>query len=102
MGQEGYTCKECGEIHNELEVELKDDGLATMKVTLVRSTELEVCSDAIRECHNTKSKRDGGGHKDKSLIHRVGNQHKHGSTLEHLTYTFQIDGISRAVLQEIS
>jgi thymidylate synthase (FAD) len=33
---------------------------------------------------------------------RVGNKNKHGSTLEHIHYTFDIDGISRACLQELA
>lgn len=42
------------------------------------------------------------GEKDKELIYRVGNKNKHKSTLEHLVYTFDIDGISRACLQEVA
>jgi thymidylate synthase (FAD) len=42
------------------------------------------------------------GDKDRELIDRVGNKMKHASTLEHLTYTFYISGISRALLQELS
>jgi len=42
------------------------------------------------------------GLKDKELIERVGNKNKHSSTLEHLNYTFDIDGISRACLQELA
>lgn len=42
------------------------------------------------------------GPKDRELIHRVGNKNKHASTLEHLNYSFDIDGISRACLQELA
>jgi len=42
------------------------------------------------------------GPKDKALIDRVGNQNKHSSTLEHITYNFKIEGISRALLQELA
>ena len=42
------------------------------------------------------------GEKDKDLINRVGNKFKHASTLEHLTYTFYIAGVSRALLQELA
>lgn len=42
------------------------------------------------------------GPDDKALIERVGNKNKHSSTLEHLNYNFDIDGISRACLQELS
>ena len=42
------------------------------------------------------------GPKDRDLIERVGNKNKHSSTLEHLNYSFDIDGISRACLQELA
>jgi len=35
-------------------------------------------------------------------IDRVANKNKHASTIEHLNYTFDIDGISRACLQELA
>ena len=97
-----------------------------MKVTLNHYTPLVVCSDAIRTCwqsgdkSDTKEARDiyatecimeGDfefrtdhitGEKDRTLIDRVGNKNKHASTLEHLTYSFYIDGISRALLQELA
>ena len=73
-----------------------------MKVTLLQHTPLEVCAHAIRTCWQSFDKSDSGGEKDKELIDRVGNKFKHASTLEHLIYTFYIQGISRAVLQELS
>lgn len=73
-----------------------------MKVTLNSYTPLVVCSNAIRECWQSQDKSDNGGEKDLALIDRVGNQFKHSSTLEHLTYSFTIDGISRACLQELA
>lgn len=42
------------------------------------------------------------GSADKELIDRVGNKFRHASILEHLNYTFYIEGISRACLQELS
>ncbi len=42
------------------------------------------------------------GPADAALIDRVGNKFKHASILEHLNYTFYIEGISRACLQELS
>lgn len=42
------------------------------------------------------------GEKDCALIDRVGNKNKHASTLEHLTYSFYISGVSRALLQELA
>ena len=42
------------------------------------------------------------GDKDRELIARVGNKLKHKSVLEMLVYWFDIDGISRACLQELA
>lgn len=73
-----------------------------MQVTLLHNTPLTICSNAIRTCWQSFDKSDGGGDKDKDLIDRVGNKFKHSSTLEHLTYNFYIEGISRALLQELA
>jgi len=73
-----------------------------MKITLLQHTSLEVCASAIRTCWQSFDKSDGGGEKDRELIDRVGNKFKHASTLEHLVYTFYIQGISRALLQELA
>jgi len=73
-----------------------------MKITLLQHTSLEVCASAIRTCWQSFDKSDNGGEKDKELIDRVGNKFKHASTLEHLVYTFYIQGISRALLQELA
>ncbi len=73
-----------------------------MKITLLQHTSLAVCASAIRTCWQSFDKSDNGGEKDKELIDRVGNKFKHASTLEHLVYTFYIQGISRALLQELA
>ncbi len=73
-----------------------------MKVELLQHSSLTVCATAIRTCWASHDKSDNGGEKDKDLIDRVGNKFKHASTLEHLTYTFYISGISRALLQELA
>ena len=73
-----------------------------MKVTLLHHTPLPVAAHAIRTCWQSFDKSDGGGPKDKELIDRVGNKYKHSSTLEHLVYTFYIQGVSRALLQELA
>lgn len=73
-----------------------------MKVELLHYTPLYICSHAIRTCWQSFDKSDNGGERDKELIDRVGNKLKHGSTLEHLSYTFYISGISRACLQEVA
>jgi len=75
-----------------------------MKVELLNYTPLWVASKAIRKCWASEDKSDTlnniCGAKDKELIYRVGNKNKHSSTLEHLSYNFDIDGVSRALLQE--
>ncbi len=73
-----------------------------MEIALLNYTDLKVCSHAIRTCWQSFEKSDNGGEKDKELIDRVGNKYKHASTLEHLSYTFYIKGISRACLQELA
>ena len=95
-----------------------------MRVELLYNTPLWVCARAIRKCWASEDKSDSiykitwgdsigdfvlcdkediiVGEKDKELINRVGNKNKHKSTLEHLVYTFDVDGISRACLQELA
>ena len=73
-----------------------------MQVTLLNYTPLNICSHAIRTCWQSFEKGDNGGEKDVELIERVGNKFKHVSTLEHLSYNFYIQGISRALLQELA
>lgn len=81
-------------------------GVWQMKVKLLYNTPLWVTSTAIRKCWASEDKSDTEegelGPKDKELIHRVGNKFKHSSTLEHINYSFDIDGISRACLQELA
>jgi thymidylate synthase (FAD) len=102
-----------------------------MKIELIHNTPLWVAAKAIRKCWASEGKSDTiikehslivnemeddeygyctgvygkygvCGENDKELINRVGNKFKHASTLEHLVYTFDIDGISRACLQEVA
>ncbi|MCD8213245.1 MAG: FAD-dependent thymidylate synthase [Campylobacter sp.] len=73
-----------------------------MQITLLNFTPLNICSHAIRTCWQSFDKGDNGGEKDIELIDRVGNKFKHASTLEHLYYNFYIQGISRALLQELA
>ena len=73
-----------------------------MQVTLNHYTPLTICSTAIRTCWQSFDKSDNGGEKDRELIDRIGNKFKHASTLEHLVYSFYIEGISRALLQELA
>ena len=85
-----------------------------VRAKLIHYTPLIVASDAIRTCWQSFEKSDSPcdgdnqtisderlGKNDKDLIHRVGNQYRHASTLEHLNYSFYLT-ISRAVLQELA
>jgi thymidylate synthase (FAD) len=90
-----------------------------IKVKLLHSTPLWVASDATRNCYDSFDKSDKvetnicplcyalqkatlPGEKDKALIRRVGIESGHGSVLEHLVYSFRIEGVSRALLQELA
>lgn len=71
-----------------------------MKVKLLYHTPLEVADIAISKCYNKPPYKDY--EKQKGRINRVANVSKHSSTIEHLEYSFDIDGISRALLQELA
>ncbi|OYT57727.1 MAG: thymidylate synthase (FAD) [Desulfurococcales archaeon ex4484_217_2] len=70
-----------------------------LKVKLLNASPLEVADLAISKCWDKPSK-----DQDHMIerMYRVGIKNKHASTLEHLVYTFDIDGISRACLQELA
>ena len=70
-----------------------------MEVKLLHSTPLEIADIAICKCYGNEPHSDEA--KVKARINRVANVSKHASTIEHLTYNFDIDGISRALLQEL-
>ena len=71
-----------------------------MKVELLHYTPLEVADVAICKCYGNEPHSDL--EKVKARINRVANVSKHASTIEHLYYNFDIDGISRACLQEVA
>ena len=71
-----------------------------MKVKLLNYTPLEVADIAICKCYGNEPHSDS--EKVKARINRVANVSKHASTIEHLYYNFDIDGISRACLIELS
>lgn len=79
-----------------------------MKVTLLHNTPLYINAVGARTCWDSHGKSDTGlfaeicGESDKALIDRVGNKFKHQSVLEHVSYNFYIEGISRACLQELA
>ncbi|HNQ20013.1 MAG TPA: FAD-dependent thymidylate synthase [Bacteroidales bacterium] len=69
-----------------------------MKVKLLHYTPLEVADIAICKCYaNTPHSEE---EKRLKRIRTVANQNKHASVIEHLVYSFDIDGVSRALLQE--
>lgn len=94
--------------------------MKNIAVTLLHSTPLYIASDGARTCWSSQDKSDTEpagwyddmmgsrwrtkqiGPKDLALIDRVGNQYHHASILEHITFNFFIDGISRACLQELA
>lgn len=74
--------------------------MKSIKCTLLHSTPLGICSDAMRTC--TRSVASGDADKELALVKKVANIMQHKSPLEHVVMTFRIDGISRACLQEIA
>jgi len=80
-----------------------------MKVTLLHNTPLWINAHGARTCWDSGDKSDSVesefgicGIKDAELIDRVGNKFRHGSILEHVSYNFYIEGVSRALLQELA
>lgn len=71
-----------------------------MKVELLNYTPLDVADIAICKCYGNEPHTDI--EKVKARINRVANVSKHASTIEHISYSFDIDGISRACLQELA
>ena len=71
-----------------------------MKVKILNYTPLEIADIAICKCYGNEPHSDS--EKVKARINRVANVSKHASTIEHLYYNFDIDGISRACLQELA
>lgn len=68
-----------------------------MKVELLHCTPLEVADKAIAKCWDKQCET-----VNYERIKRVGVKFKHASTLEHVSYSFDIDGVSRALLQELA
>jgi len=66
-------------------------------VKLLHATPLALADQAIGKCWSKQK-----DEVDEERMYRVGNKYKHSSTLEHINYTFDIDGVSRALLQELA
>lgn len=73
-----------------------------MNVELLNATPLSILVKAIRTCWDSFDKGDNLGKKDLDLIDRVCNKCKHESTMEHIVFSFNIEGISRLCLQELA
>lgn len=71
-----------------------------MEVKLLQATNLEVADIAICKCYSNKPNADIS--KQQARINKVANVSKHASTIEHINFSFDIDGISRACLQELA
>ena len=71
-----------------------------MEVKLLHYTPLSVADIAICKCYSNKPHSED--EKRLNRIKTVANQNKHASVIEHLVYSFDIDGISRACLQELA
>ena len=71
-----------------------------MKIELLNHTPLSVADAAIGKCYDKGCYTDTK--KMKNRINNVANVKKHASTVEHLTYNFDINGVSRALLQELA
>jgi thymidylate synthase (FAD) len=69
-----------------------------MKVELLHHTSLNIADIAISKCWDKSVTED----KMCERMERVANKNKHASTIEHLVYSFDINGISRACLQELA
>jgi len=89
--------------------------MKNIKVELLHATPLWIAAQAIRRSKGTEDKSDSIptsifsnnqsfniGSKDRDLIHRVGCKFKHESVLELVWFAFDVDDISRALLQEWS
>jgi thymidylate synthase (FAD) len=78
-------------------------------VKLLYNTPLSVCVQAGRTAWqsfhkggNYETPTDNITQEDENFLDRIANKHKHHSVIEHLVYSFEINDISRALLQELS
>ena len=62
-------------------------------------TPLNIADFAISKCWDKPCDMDNV---NTEKINRIANKFKHASTIEHITYNFEIKGVSRALLQELA
>jgi len=72
-----------------------------LRIDLLQHSSLDIVIASIRKCYESEDKGDYLGHKDMALIRRV-IESGHTSTIEHCFFTFNIDGVSRGLLQELA
>lgn len=76
-----------------------------MKVKLLQFTPYEALMRAVRTSHDSLNKIDtisnNIGKHDLTLLYRI-IQMEHFSVLEHIVYSFEVVGVSRALLQELA
>lgn len=70
-----------------------------MNVTLLHNTPLHIADFAISKCWDKECDKDNV---NQEKIARIANKFKHASTIEHVTYNFEVSGVSRALLQELA
>lgn len=70
-----------------------------MKVEVSHATPIEILDTALTKCWGSECKT---GDAMMERIDRIVNKNKHGSIAEHCTVSFDIRGISRALLQEVA
>ena len=70
-----------------------------MEVKLLHNTPLSIADFAISKCWDKECDMDNV---NKEKINKVANKFKHQSTIEHVTYNFEVIGVSRALLQELA
>ena len=73
-----------------------------MTVELLWASPVNYISDGARTCYSSENKSDGGGAKDVALMNRLINVEHHGSVAEHIVFSFRVEGLSRAALQELA
>lgn len=77
-----------------------------INVELLNYTPINIVIDAIRTCWDSGNRSDSVenhlGKNDLNLLDRIINKYKHESTLEHIVFNFEINGISRLCLQELA
>lgn len=88
-----------------------DLNFPNLEVTCFCNSNLKLLVNSIRQCYDSFDKSDSRdsslegyllGEKDKELIDTLVFKKKHHSVLEHLVFSFNIQGISRLCLQELA